>query len=456
MVKLIVSLFIFCLTVNTSYAFDMRKIEAFDKNDRILVLAPHPDDEIIASAGIIQKAKEAKAKVQVVLFTNGDANELAFIVYEKRLTFKKKEFLHMGNVRRKETLSACKLLGLDESDIISLGYPDFGTMEIFTKYWGDVKPFRSILSRVDRVSYSHAPSFNAPHCGESVLNDIKNVIRSFRPTKIFVSHPVDTNRDHRALYLFTKVAMWDLKKEGIRAHIYPYLIHVVGWPKPRGWRPDLMLSPFKVLQKSDILWHQSVLTPQQIEKKREAVLKFNSQNIPSPGYLSTFARKNELFGDYLKVRLKSQKKETFVWHPLGIKDRYTRTSLFKPRERASSVSYALVENNLYVRLLTKFPLSDDLGATLYILGYNNNKDFALMPKLRLNVNASGLHVYDKKRKITAKDVKFKHKGNQIIFEVPLRQLGHPDYVMICPRIAIGGLPLDKIAWRILQLEKEAQ
>ncbi len=57
-------------------------VDAFKKNDRVLILAPHPDDEAIACAGIIQDALNSGAEVRVTYLTNGDHNEFAFIVYE--------------------------------------------------------------------------------------------------------------------------------------------------------------------------------------------------------------------------------------------------------------------------------------------------------------------------------------------------------------------------------------
>ena len=97
--------------------------QQINKEDRILVFAPHPDDETIGTGGLIQKALEAGAKVKVVCYTNGDNNELAFIVYEKRLTFRKREFLHMGEVRSKETIAAMGSLGVSPDNITFLGYP---------------------------------------------------------------------------------------------------------------------------------------------------------------------------------------------------------------------------------------------------------------------------------------------------------------------------------------------
>ena len=43
------------------------------EDDRLLVIAPHPDDELISSGLTIQKALKAGARVHVALLTLGDA-----------------------------------------------------------------------------------------------------------------------------------------------------------------------------------------------------------------------------------------------------------------------------------------------------------------------------------------------------------------------------------------------
>ena len=148
----------------------------FTNADRVLVLATHPDDETIGAAGAIQKAIKAGAVVRVVYYTNGDSNEPAFSVYERRLTFLKGEFLHMGEVRIQEAISAMSDLGLSRKDLTFLGYPDAGTMAIFTQYWGDTKPFKALFTRVSKVPYPECISPGAPYVGESILKDIKKII----------------------------------------------------------------------------------------------------------------------------------------------------------------------------------------------------------------------------------------------------------------------------------------
>ncbi len=74
----------------------------------ILVIAPHPDDDIITSAGVIYSALQRGDAVQVVFMTNGDWAGL-----------------ERGLERQDEACTAqIDYLGMTETNLIFLGYPD--------------------------------------------------------------------------------------------------------------------------------------------------------------------------------------------------------------------------------------------------------------------------------------------------------------------------------------------
>jgi len=419
----------------------------------VLIFAPHPDDEVIGTAGVIQKALQDGAKVKVALFTNGDNNELAFIVYEKRLTLRKGEFIHLGEVRRKESLAALEFLGLKQSDIVFMGYPDFGTMEILTKYWGKTKPYRSMFPRQTAVPYPEALSPNAPYVGESILKDIKKVISEFKPTKIFVSHPVDMNRDHRALYVFLRIALWDLGNAIQSPEVFPYIIHVVKWPLPRGYHPNLALGPPVELVDGEIPWRMSTLSTDQIEKKHASIEFYKSQIECDPPYLFTFARKNELFGDYPEVHLKRQDNAEIVWQDMGIADEMGSVKENTLKNKVSYLGYALKDNKLLIRVILKNKIAEDFGITLNLLGYNKKTDFAKMPKIQVSFGLGGLHIKERKQPLFIKGIQCISIKNELTFQIPLSLLGDPEYLLNSVRTHLNALPLDASAWRALILEK---
>src|SRR4029077_8979437 len=53
-----------------------------DAQTSLLVVAPHPDDETLCCAGIIQRVVRAGGRASVVWITSGDASELDLLLIE--------------------------------------------------------------------------------------------------------------------------------------------------------------------------------------------------------------------------------------------------------------------------------------------------------------------------------------------------------------------------------------
>jgi LmbE family N-acetylglucosaminyl deacetylase len=111
-----------------------------EAQDRILVLAPHPDDEVLGCGGIIQQALAKGLPLRVVFLTYGDHNEWAFMVYRKHPVIAPQSVRRLGMVRHDEALAAGKILGLAPSQLTFLGYPDLGTLPIWTSHWNHQPP----------------------------------------------------------------------------------------------------------------------------------------------------------------------------------------------------------------------------------------------------------------------------------------------------------------------------
>jgi len=63
----IISIIIFCIflvSCFTAAAEAEKGCVNFTKNDRVLILAPHPDDETIGACGAIQNALKKKCKIK--------------------------------------------------------------------------------------------------------------------------------------------------------------------------------------------------------------------------------------------------------------------------------------------------------------------------------------------------------------------------------------------------------
>ncbi len=436
-------------------------MEPFKHDERVMILAPHPDDEAIACAGVIQQALKAGAKVRVVYLTNGDHNELAFIVYEKRLTMRQGEFVHMGKVRRQESISAMKFLGLSEGDLVFLGYPDYGTFNIFSQYWGTKKPFRDRLTRISSVPYKENPSYGAAYCGENILNDLTRQIADYRPDKIFVSHPADVNVDHKSLYLFLQVALSDLEGKIAAPKVYPYLVHCLGWPKPRHYHPELALYPPRKFIGSQIGWSWLGLGFGELDKKYQTILFYKSQTQSSAFYLLAFARENELFGDYSVLELQSQDNRSggiSYFGASGFLDEGPSPGYPDTGDalagKAGQVSYAQKDGYFYVRVDKPGKISSRFGILLYLFGYSKDTAFARMPKIRVIVTGKKIRVFNGKIRVADSGVAVEHGINSLALKIPLKLLGWPDYILTSMKAFRGSLPVDAVGFRKIKLDKQ--
>ena len=114
---------LYCLFLSSFASAETVPIQ-FSNHDRVLIIAPHPDDETLGAGGVLQSAAEAKADVRVLYLTHGDLNEMASIFYQRKPLLVKADSLKSGRARKKEAISAMSVLGVDEKNLIFFGYPE--------------------------------------------------------------------------------------------------------------------------------------------------------------------------------------------------------------------------------------------------------------------------------------------------------------------------------------------
>ena len=98
----------------------------FRRDDRLLVLAPHPDDETLATGGILQGALAAGAEVRVVIASDGDNNPWPQRWLERRWRIDAGARARWGRRRREESRRALEILGVPAEAVRHLGWPDLG------------------------------------------------------------------------------------------------------------------------------------------------------------------------------------------------------------------------------------------------------------------------------------------------------------------------------------------
>ncbi|MCL5037783.1 MAG: PIG-L family deacetylase [Chloroflexi bacterium] len=425
----------------------------FLPSDRILVMAPHPDDEVLGCGGIIQQAVKKNIPVRIVFLTYGDANEWSFIRYRKRPVLSPKAVKDMGRVRRKEAIAAGAVLGVPEKNLIFLGYPDLGTLGIWLSRWGNRPAYQSILTRTREVPYKSAYNTGAPYKGESIVKDIKNILKGYRPTRIFVSHPADHHPDHIAFYLFTKVALWELGDE-INAEVYPYLVHTKRWPLPRGLHNELSLKPPRS-SGNEIVWIASPLTPEEENIKEKALLKHATQVKDSPNYLFSFIRKNELFGDYPSLEMVEPKSSVRILP--GEMAEYREDLTDAEKDVVVDLKDELItlkDGSLEIIVNISRPISEKVGLSFYLFGYRPDIPFSEMPKIRIKLGVLGYGVYDRDKQLPKKSITITRENNRLVMQVPLSLLKNPWRIFVSSRTYISKINLGWAPWRVLKMPVE--
>jgi LmbE family N-acetylglucosaminyl deacetylase len=448
----------------------INNLEPIKASDRILILAPHPDDESLGCAGIIQEAVRAGADTHILYLTNGDNNQFAFIVYEKRIPLLPGALIRLGEIRRSESIKAMKMLGLEEYNLIFLGYPDFGTFRIFKNFWQVARPYRSMLTRVTSVPYKQNPSFGSPYIGESILRDLKNTLLRYKPNKIFVSHPADLNSDHRALYLFLEVALADLINELPHPEIYSYLVHWKAWPLPRHYHPEVPLLPPKEFPAtpSDIHWLKHRLAAQDLKEKHKAILTYRSQTESSAFYLLSFGRKDELFSVYPQINLEAQPKPQ-PEKPLSLKERIASflglTNVLPETDSENPVtiptnSYPVVyssENNcLLVRIYKSKDIERTLKTVVYLFGYSYKTPFAQMPKILMLTKHTRFKMLDGAKVIAGQGVSLEMEPEELVIRIPFSLLGNPDFILASVRGNAGVSYVDTLSFRKINIKNRGR
>lgn len=225
----------------------------FSSADRVLIIAPHPDDETLGAAGAIQSALEAGARVKVLYLTDGEGNALAFLFHRRRIPLRAADFAEIGRLRRAEAASAMGVLGVGEENLIFMGYPDRGILAAWRQG------------------------------AANIVRDFEEILSSFRPTRIFVTSPWDSNADHRAAYLCLSAALSRSNGGGIAPAVYLYPVH--------GHRP----KRHPAAERRDFRWVRLPMSPEQVSKKERAVGKYESQLSYKRGFLLSFVKADELF-----------------------------------------------------------------------------------------------------------------------------------------------------------------
>jgi LmbE family N-acetylglucosaminyl deacetylase len=263
--------------------------------DRLLIIAPHPDDETLACSGAIQQAIASGAKVMVVWLTCGDGFEWDEILLSHRHLPSQDGMLELGERRAAEARAATRELGLTENEAVFLGYPDGGLMRMFLDYYA--RAYRSRYTRADSVPYDFALHPGSRYTGQTLEHDLREMIEGFDPTIVLCPAIQDHHPDHRAAAYFTLRLMGERGQIG---RLRWYIVHGgMEWPIPKGHHPKLPMGiPPRGVH---LRWKRFDLDGAMQAAKQRAMAAYVTQRRAVGGFLYAFDRTNELVAQDLSL-----------------------------------------------------------------------------------------------------------------------------------------------------------
>lgn len=99
---------------------------SFAPSSRLLIFAPHPDDESLACGILLQDAVQAGAAISVIYLTDGENNPWPQRCLTRRWRLDAADRQRWAKLRRSEALAALRSLGVSPEDARFLGWPDQG------------------------------------------------------------------------------------------------------------------------------------------------------------------------------------------------------------------------------------------------------------------------------------------------------------------------------------------
>jgi LmbE family N-acetylglucosaminyl deacetylase len=168
-------------------------IAKFDSSSRLILFAPHPDDEALACSVILQQAVRVGAAIRIVYVTDGDDNPWPQRALERRWSLSLSDRKRWGKLRRAEALAALRVLDIRPADVQFLGLPDQGLTDL-------------LLRDCDRA-----------------LTRITRVIDDWSPTDILAPSLFDIHPDHNAVAVMMRLVFADFLAPRISK--WNYLVH---------------------------------------------------------------------------------------------------------------------------------------------------------------------------------------------------------------------------------------
>ena len=273
-----------------------------EPEERLLVIAPHPDDETLGAGGLIQRVAAAHGTVHVLLVTAGDGYVEAVRHETGELRPRAPEYVAYGERRLREARAALREFGHGRVSLAVLGFPDGDLDQLLQAHWWRDVPERSPTTGAMRPPYSEALDRSAAYDGDDLRRELVRELRESRPTTVVFPDPLDRHPDHRATGIFVLLALGDqLARDGRVPRLLAYLVHWPGWPP--GWdtprpSPGATEQPLALpssLPDRGLARVALSLSRAEVATKAAALNHYASQQEVLSSVLAAFVRRTEPF-----------------------------------------------------------------------------------------------------------------------------------------------------------------
>jgi LmbE family N-acetylglucosaminyl deacetylase len=217
---------------------------SFSRSDKVLVVAPHPDDESLGTGGLLQRIFAQKIPVRILFVTSGENNPWAQRYWERRWQIGADDRARWGRRRREEAINAIGTLGGQPDCARFLNLPDLGTTNLLMRG------------------------------GAELPELISDEVQEWEPTVAFIPAMLDSHPDHSALSVAFSMAFDSI--EGLPVRAWEYLVHKPQVPIGR--------EPVKLY-----------LRAEEVARKRRAILCHETQVALSRSRFTDFARIEETY-----------------------------------------------------------------------------------------------------------------------------------------------------------------
>ena len=273
---------------------------------RLMVFAPHPDDETLAAGGLIQRVLAQGGQVRVVFVTNGDGYVDGVRKEVQRAHTSNIDFIQYGERRHQEALRAIHALGLPLRSAVFFGFPDDGIDDLWERHWSTTNPYTSPYTRLNRPVYKESLSQRVEYVGVDLEGEIARVLRDFSPEWVLVPDPRDRHPDHCTTSVFVLEALRRLQQvkdpRVPRTRVLAFLVHYPNYPASAAWLNEIAgagvggsSAAGRVL--ADARWTHLQLSSTEMAAKGQALSEYQSQIHVMNPFLKQFMLPFELFAE---------------------------------------------------------------------------------------------------------------------------------------------------------------